>query len=204
MRSAKSSITTIILFLFVLALPTSVFAFPKYNVALLPIMNTENVTITEIPDLIQYQLHRKLRFPFYEFIPDTEISAAIKTLPSKNGAIIPNQSNLSLLSKTLSADIVLVVEIDKARIRLETTHSLWDDRTIQTTDVLLKCYAYSAADHQYYFIKAAKYNSELLSSTSGLLAATEPVIDELLKKLPFPTIPSSISSEVKTAAPIIP
>lgn len=202
MHSVKFYLTTIILFLFFLISPTSVSAFPTYKVALLPILNTENITSTEIPDLIQYKLHRKLRFPFYEFIPDDGITRVLQTLPTKNGSIIPSKDNLSFLSQTLSADIVLCVEINKARIHQDHYFSLWDDKTIETTDILLKFYAYSSADNQYYLLKAAKFNSAPLSANSGLLHATTPVIDDLLKKLPFSTIPSSVSTELKT--PIIP
>ena len=204
MRSANFYIITTILFLLIFLLPTSASAFPKYKVALLPIINTENIKTTEISDLIQYKIHRKLRFPFYEFIPNTEITDAMKVLPIKNGSIIPNQSNLAFLSKTLSADIILVVEINKARISLQNPFSLWNDETIETTDVLLTCYAYSTKDNQYSLFKAGQSNSSSLSSNSGLLHATEPIIDELLKKLPFSTIPSSISTEVKPSTPIIP
>ena len=204
MHSAKFYLTTIILFLLILVSPTSASAFPTYKVALLPIMNIENIRATEIPDLIEYKLHRKLRFPFYEFIPDAEIARALQTLPTKSGYIIPNKDNLSLFAQTLSADIVLVVEINKARIRQENSFSFWDDETIETTDVLLKCYAYSSADNQYYLLKAASFDSAALSANSGLLRATTPVIDELLKKLPFSTIPSSVSTELKPPIPIAP
>lgn len=201
MSSIKLYINIIMFFLLIFALPHSVSAFPKYKVAVLPIINTENLKTTEVSDLIQHKIQRKLRFPFYEFIPNEEMIAALKTLTIKNGSIIPSQNNLSALSQTLSADIVLVVEISKARIDLQNHFSSWNDfdETIETTDVLLKCYAYSTQDNQYYLMKAAKYNSAPVSTNSGLLHATDPVIDELLKKLPFTTIPGSISTEQKTS-----
>lgn len=206
MRSAKLYMSILILFLLVFSLPNSVSAFPKYKVAVLPIINTENLKTTEISDLIQYKIQRKLRFPFYEFIPDTEISDALKTLTVKNGKLIPDKNNLSFLSQALSADIVLVVEITKARIDLQNHFSFWNDfdETIETTDILLKSYAYSAQDNKYYFIKARKYNSAPVSTNSGLRSATDPVIDDLLKKLPFATIPDSISHDLKTSEPTIP
>ena len=77
MPFTKFYLAPIIFFLLLLVSPPSASAFPIYKVALLPIMNTENITSSEIPDLIQYKLHRKLRFPFYEFIPDTDIVAAL-------------------------------------------------------------------------------------------------------------------------------
>lgn len=206
MRSVKLYMSMLILLVLIFSLPHSVSAFSKYKVAVLPIINTENVKTTEISDLIQYKIQRKLRFPFYEFIPDTEIAAALKTLIIRNGTILPDKNNLSFLSQALSADIVLVVEIKRARVDLQNHFSLWDrsDETIETTDVLLKCYAYSAMDNQYYSMKAEKYNSEPVSTNSGLLPAITSVIDELLKKIPFTTIPSSISTELKTSKPIIP
>lgn len=197
MRSIKLYLTLVILFLFVFALPNSASAFPKYKVALLPVINTAQVNNAEVSNLIQYKIHRKLRFPFYEFIPDTEITSAVTILNTKNGYIVPDQNNLSLLSQTLSADIVLVVEIVRARADLQHSFSWWDEdeETIETTDVLLKYYAYSVKDNKYYENKAAKFNSAPLNVNSGLIYAVDMVIDDLLKKIPFKTIPDPVSPE---------
>ena len=193
MRSVRLYLTIMILFLVILALPSSASAFPHYKVAVLPTINTADLKNTEISNLIEHKIHRKLRFPFYEIIPNIEIAYAIKALTTKNDSIIPNQITLALLSQTLSADIVLVPEIIRARADLHHFSSVWgnDDETIETTDVFLRCYAYSTKDNKYYIIKAEKYNSTLLNLTSGLLTATSQVIDELLKKLPFETIPTT-------------
>lgn len=179
------------LFLCIFALPNSASAFPQYKVALLPIINTATINNTEISDLILYKTHRKLRFPFYEFIPNTEITDAVKGLTIKNSYSKPDQNTLSSLSQTLSADMVLVVEIVRARADLRNSFSLWraNDETIETVDVLLKCYAYSVKDNKYYTMKATKFNTAPLNINSGLLHATEETMDELLKKLPFETIP---------------
>lgn len=119
MRSVKLHLILITLFLFILALPNSVSAFPKYRVAILPIIKVEDSKNIELSSLIQYKIHRKLRFPFYQFISDSEVNSAIKTLSNQNGYMIPNQINLSVVSQTLSADIVLVAEIVRARADLK-------------------------------------------------------------------------------------
>ena len=185
------------LLLFIFALPNSVFAFPKYKVALLPIINTANLKDTEVSDLIEHKIHRKLRFPFYEFIPSSEIDGLLKTVNTQNKLISPDQKTLSFVSQTLSADIVLAVEVVRARADQQYTFSTWDenDQTIETIDVLLKYYAYSARDNQYYVIKAAKYTSEQLNFNSGLLYAVHTVTDDLLQKSPFKTIPESAFAE---------
>ena len=194
MRYTKLYLTLVMFFLFFFALPNSVFAFPKYKVALLPIINTANLKTTEVSDLITYKIHRKLRFPFYEFIPNSEVNRLLQTVSTQNQLISPDQKTLSFLSQTLSADIVIAVEVVRARADQQYTFSSWDenDQTIETINVLLKYYAYSAKDNQYYFIKAAKYTSEQLNFNSGLLYAVQTVTDELLQKSPFKTIPESV------------
>lgn len=195
MRSINRYSALTILFFFLLALPNSAFAFTKYKVALLPIINTANVKDAEVLDLLQYKIHRKLRFPFYEFIPDTEVTSGVKLLTMKKGHLVPDQHNLSFAAQSLSADIVVAVEVVRGQAELRNSFSFSRDdegETIEDIDVLLKTYVYSAKDNQYYIIKAAKFDSAPLSINSGLLHAAGDVMDELLKKFPFETIPKSI------------
>lgn len=190
MGPLKVYLMRILLLLFLLTVPTSASAFPQYKVALLPVINTADLKTTEVADLLQHKVHRKLRFPFYEFVADTEITQALTALPTKNGALLPTQANLALISQQLSADIVVVTEVVRAGVQVHHHFSLWNDETFETSDVLLKCYTYSNTDHQYYVVTAGKYNSAPSYGNSGVLAATAPLVDELVKKIPFATIPS--------------
>jgi|GEM_PF-5884969 len=200
MRFLKFYLLLVIFFLVILTLPNSVSAFPKYKVTLLPIINTANIENTEAMRLIEYKIHRKLRFPFYEFIPDTEIASAISVAATSNTLRFSEQSNLSLIAKPLSADIMLAAEIVKARSDLQHSFFLWNnnDETIENIHVLLIIYAYSVQDNKFYVMKAEKCTTVPLNANSGLLSAIDEVMDELLKKLPFTTIPSSTFLEEKS------
>jgi len=155
----------------------------------LPVINTANLKDPQISNLLQHKIHRKLRFPFYEFLPDEEISSALKTSTGATTVMVPNQKNLALLSQTLPADIVLAVEIVEAHDDLQNTFAFRaDDKTIETTEVILRCYAYSAKDNHYFILKAERFNSVELSTTSDLFSAADIVSDELMQKIPFPTI----------------
>lgn len=195
MRPINSYLTSVLLLLFIFAVPNSALAFPHYKVALLPTINTADLKATDLADLIQHKIHRKLRFPFYEFLSDIEIANAQTILPLKNGSILPTQPNLMLISQQLAADIVLVPEVVRGGVHVQHHFSFWNDETIETTDVLIKCYVYSTKDNQYYVAKAGKYNSAPLQANSGVLNATDPIIDELLKKLPFETIPPAVLTQ---------
>ena len=194
MRFLKFQLPLLMLFLLVLALPNSVFAFPQYKVALLPTLNTANLNTTEVSKLIEYKIHRKLRFPFYEFIPATESATALKMVTTKHNLPIVDQGSLTLMSESLSADIVLIAEVIRAQSHLQNSFSLWhvSDDTIETIDVQLKLYAYSAKDDKYYIVKAQKYSSAPATANHTLQSTVDEAMDELLKQLPFETIPRSI------------
>lgn len=194
MRFLKFQLPLLMLFLLVLALPNSVFAFPQYKVALLPTLNTANLNTTEVSKVIEYKIHRKLRFPFYEFIPATESATALKMVTTKHNLPIVDQGSLTLMSESLSADIVLIAEVIQAQSHLQNSFSFWhvSDDTIETIDVQLKLYAYSAKGDKYYMVKAEKYSSAPVTVNHTLQSTIDEAMDELLKQLPFETIPQNI------------
>ncbi|GMB01499.1 hypothetical protein [Pelosinus sp. IPA-1] len=170
-----------------LLIPLPAFAFKTYHVAVLPLINSAHCSDQEVLQLVQTKINDKFKYPFYEIIPlsaDMQKSISEKTR---------NKANMIQLTDALSADIVIAVEL--VRTESVIVHpSIWNfssnnDDTYVDTNVLLKCYTYSAADDRYLSFKASTYGVEPMTADTDLYHSVEKTMDQLTSKLPYKRVP---------------
>jgi hypothetical protein len=167
-------------------LPSS--AFKTYHVAIVPLINTANCKDTEVLQLIHTKVSDKFKFPFYEIIPTKVVTEALQE--NKTMGKVTDIAKMKELSKNLSADIIVVIELVQAQSTTITPSLLsLNDDTYVDTKVLLKCYTYSAGDDKYLSLKASNSGIEPLSVDTNLYSYTEKAIDQLLAKLPYKRVP---------------
>ena len=172
---------------FLMPLPT--FAFKTYHVAVLPLINSAHCSDQEVLQLVQTKINDKFKYPFYEKIPLSSLSVDMqKNISEKT----KTKANMIQLADTLSADIVIAVELvrtDSVVVHPFTWSFSNDDNTYVDTNVLLKCYTYSAVDDRYVSFKASTYGIEPMTADTDLYHAVEKTMDQLTSKLPYKRVP---------------
>jgi hypothetical protein len=169
--------------------PLPALAFKTYHVAIVPLINTANCKDQEVLQLLHTKVSNKFKFPFYEIIPTEAVTAALL----KNTATekVTGKAPMKELSNKLSADIIIAVELVQAQ-STTITPSIWSlhDDTYVDTNVLLKCYTYSASDDTYLSLKASNSGIEPMTIDTNLYNAVENVMDQIIAKLPYKRVPN--------------
>lgn len=174
-----------------IALPAA--AITPLNVAVLPVINTANYRYAEDVQVIQNTIKKPFKYPYYTLMPSATVEKAYKELLVQNkGVRLSDEKAMAELANTLSADIVVAVELSK--FRMDRITSFWLDRdTYVESDIVLKCYAYSAQSKKYDVIKAVKADREYESVNSNADVAFKDLTEEILVKLPYKRIPTNVT-----------
>jgi phenolic acid decarboxylase len=169
--------------------PLPSFAFKTYHVAIVPLINTANCKDQEVLQLIHTKVSDKFKFPFYEIIPTEAVTTALQKNTTTEK--VTDTAPLKELSKKLSADIIVVVELVQAQ-STTITPSIWslNDDTYVDTNVLLKCYTYSASNDKYLSLKASNSGIEPMTVDTNLYNSVGKAMDQIIAKLPYKRVPN--------------
>ena len=179
------------LFLLLLVLctaPLSTFAIEPITVAVLPPINTDHLRYLDDNQVIQNTIKKPFKYPYYSLLPaDTVQTATTAYLSEHKTSRLTDEKSMAELATNLSADLVVVVEL--SQVRQDRVHTFWSDETYIDSDIVLKCYAYSALLNRYDVIKAVKYERESESVNTNLDVIFKDLTEQLLVKLPYKRIP---------------
>lgn len=171
-------------------IPLPAFAFKTYHVAVLPLINSAHCSDQEVLQLVQTKINDKFKYPFYEIIPLAPLSTDMQKNISEKTR---DKANMIQLADALSADIVIAVELVRAESVIVQHPSIWNfssnDDTYVDTNVILKCYTYSAADDRYLSFKASTYGVEPMTVDTDLYHSVGKTMDQLTSKLPYKRVP---------------
>ncbi len=175
------------------ALPAAA-AITPLNVAVLPVINTAHYRYAEDIEVIQNTIKKPFKYPYYTLIPSAVVEKAYKEFLVQNkGVRLSDEKAMAELANTLSADIVVAVELSK--FRMDRITSFWlDDDTYVESDIVLKCYAYSALSKKYDVIKAVKSEREYESINTNADVVFKDLTEEILVKLPYKRIPTNVTN----------
>lgn len=163
----------------------------------MPPMNTADYRPQQDIQILQDTIKKPFKYPYYTLLPaDMTAEAAQSLLAENKQARLSDEIILSAVADALSADIVVVVELDRARQQRFYSHRL-DDTYVQS-DIIVKCYAYSAATKQYDIMKANKNSVEGESVQTSPEVIFKDLAEEILIKLPYKRIPPAQGSHSDT------
>ena len=187
--------TIIILFVFAFCLPimvSSIYAFQPTSVVILPTYNTDKYfQDAEIINNMEYKLKRHFRYPYYELVTPENIKSAITSLDPELKDINPCEQNfLKGIADKTCAEIVVILHLKKAYSYTYLV-GIFNPDYIQDTYVELYCYIYNDKDNYYNKFKIVKNTKDYPNVHSGLDYVLPELTDELVKKLPYKTIPGS-------------
>ena len=164
------------------------YAITPLKVAVMPPMNTANYRPQQDIQILQDTIKKPFKYPYYTLLPADMAAAAAQSLLAENKqASLSDETSLSAVAGALSADIVVVVELDRARQQRFYSRRL--DDTYIRSDITVKCYAYSAATQQYYIMKADRDSLEGESINTSPEVIFKELAEEILVKLPYKRIP---------------
>lgn len=188
MTLCKKIFLFLALLCFSAALP--VFAIEPFNVAVLPPINTAGFNDPDSMQIIQNTIKKPFKYPYYSLLPQADVQNAAKTYLTENRSRhLTNENSLAAIANKLSADIVVVVELSRAKqIRLSSFRL--DDNYVES-DVALTCYAYSALTKKYDVLKVKKWETEPESVDTAMSVILKELTEELLIKLPYKRIPQA-------------
>ncbi|HML33151.1 hypothetical protein [Sporomusa sphaeroides] len=173
------------------------YAITPLRVAVMPPMNTADYRPQQDIQILQDTIKKPFKYPYYTLLPaDMTAEAAQSLLAENKQARLSDEIILSAVADALSADIVVVVELDRARQQRFYSHRL-DDTYVQS-DIIVKCYAYSAATKQYDIMKANKNSVEGESVQTSPEVIFKDLAEEILIKLPYKRIPPAQGSHSDT------
>jgi len=177
--------------------PLPALAFKTNHVAIVPLINTANCKDKEVLQLIHTKVSDKFKFPFYEIIPTEAANTALQENMTREK--VTDKTLMKELSKKLSADIIIVVELVQAQ-SATITPSVWslNDDTYVDTNVLLKCYTYSASEDKYLSLKASDSGIEPMRIDRTLYNSVEKTMDQIIAKLPYKRVPNDAITETAT------
>lgn len=186
----KIFIILLLLQLYSLAAPLPALCFQTYKVAIIPLINTAECKDNETLQLINSTTAGKFKYPFYEIIATETVTTALKgNTASKN---VTTKATMKELSASLPADIIIAIDLVRAKSLLATT-SLWDfhsrDNTYVDTDVVIQCYTYSAADDNYLAVKVSESGIEPMTIDTSVYKSVERLMDQITSKLPYKRVP---------------
>ena len=180
-----------ILFLFIFMLSFSVtipcLAMTTLNVAVLPAVNTADYKYQDDIKIIEDTIRKPFKYPYYSLLPLDRVQLTTQFPTAGNHIKLTDSDTMAQIANRLSADLVIAVELKRAR--MDRVHSVWLDDTYVDSDVIIKCYAYSTAARKYEVFKAVKYNREPESINTNADTVFKELTEELLTKLPYKRIP---------------
>ncbi|MDL2280843.1 hypothetical protein LJC10_03170 [Selenomonadales bacterium OttesenSCG-928-I06] len=187
--------TIIILFVFAFCLPimvSSICAFQPTSVVILPTYNTDKYfQDEEIISAMEYKLKRHFRYPFYELVTPENINNAMNSLDYNLKEKNPyDREYLKGISEKTCADIVVILHLKKA-YSYTYIRGIRNPEYIQDTYVELYCYIYNDKDNYYNKFHTGKNTTDWPNIHSGLDYVLPELTDELVKKLPYKTIPDT-------------
>ncbi|MBP2662512.1 MAG: hypothetical protein H6Q71_460 [Firmicutes bacterium] len=183
-----SSVKVILVLLSLCAAALPAFAIEPITVAVLPPINTANFKYSDDVQIIQNTIKKPFKYPYYSLLPDDTVKKGTSTyLVEHKRSRLTDEKSMAELANNLSADLVVVVEL--SQVRQDRVHSFWYDETYIDSDILLKCYAYSALLKRYDVIKVVKYDRESESVDTNTDVIFKDLTEQLLVKLPYKRIP---------------
>ncbi|SMD05276.1 hypothetical protein [Sporomusa malonica] len=166
------------------------YAITPLNVAILQPINTATYKYMDDVQIIQDTIKKPFKYPYYTLMPSDTVEHITQTFLVENrSAKLTDKKSMSDLSDKLSADIIVVVELSK--FRMNQIYSPWLDDTYIESNIILKCYAYSAITKKYDVIKVVKSIREPESVNTSAAFAFKELTEEILVKLPYKRIPVS-------------
>jgi hypothetical protein len=179
----------VLLLLLVLFTVTPAFAIEPIQTIILPLVDTAGLDDAAARQIIQDTLKQPFKYPYYTLLPFAAGQQAAQAYVAANKtARLTDAQSLAQIAKDLSADLVIVVEVP--RFRLSRSFSFWqDDETYVDSDIVLKCYAYSALSKRYDSFEAVKYDHEPESIYTNTSFICKDLTQQLLTKLPYKRIP---------------
>ncbi|SDE25195.1 hypothetical protein [Sporomusa acidovorans] len=188
MTLCKKIVLLFALLCFSAALP--VFAIEPFNVAVLPPVNTAGFNDPASMQIIQSTIKKPFKYPYYSLMPQDAVQNAAKAYLAENKSLhLTNEKSLTAIANKLSADIVVVVELSRAKQTRFSSFRL--DDTYVESDVALTCYAYSALTKKYDVLKVKKWETEPESVDTAMSVILKELTEELLVKLPYKRIPQA-------------
>ncbi|MBP2634286.1 MAG: hypothetical protein H6Q72_193 [Firmicutes bacterium] len=203
-QQLRPLLAKVLLLLLVLFAATPAFAIQPIQTLILPLVNTAGLSDDAAAQIIQDTLKQPFKYPYYSLLPAaTGKEAAQAYLTTNKTARLTDKQSLAQIADTVSADLVLVVELP--RFRLNRSFAFWqDDETYVDSDIVLKCYAYSALSKRYDVIEAAKYDHEPESIYTNTNFIFKDLTQQLLSKQPYKRIPLAGFEKPDTAKQQLP
>lgn len=178
----------IFLLLLILCAATPVWAIQPIQVAVLPPIDAARLSNMDDTQTIQSTIKHPFKYPYYSLIPSETVFETTKTYLAENkNCRLTDEKSLAQLASNLSADLVVVVELSK--FDLSRTSSFWNEDTYINSDIVLKCYAYSALLKRYDVIKVEKCDREAESVNTNTEYFIKDLTSQILEKLPYKRIP---------------
>ena len=198
-QQLRSLFAKVLLLLLVLFTTTPAFAIEPIQTLILPLVDTAGLSDAATTQIIHDTLKQPFKYPYYSLQPATAGQQAAKAyIPANKTARLTDEQSLSKIAKDLSADLVIVVELQK--FRLNRSFSFWQyDETYVDSDIVLKCYAYSALSKRYDSFEAVKYDHEPESIYTNTSVIFKDLTQQLLTKLPYKRIPLAGFTKPDTA-----
>lgn len=179
----------VLLLLLILFATTPAFAIQPIQTLILPLVDTAGLGDDAAAQIMQDTLKQPFKYPYYSLLPAAAGKEAAQAYVTTNKtARLTDKQSLAQIADTMSADLVLVVELP--RFRFNRSFSFWhDDETYVDSDIVLKCYAYSTLTKRYDVIEAVKYDHEPESIYTNTNFIFKDLTQQLLTKLPYKRIP---------------
>ncbi len=167
--------------------PGQAAALESVKVVVLPLEDTAAYHLPEVDALVKNRLQDHFRFPFYE-----KKMLAPADVQRTGGEKMLTLESMAALAKTQQADLVIGVELVRARSELKNSaFGLWNDGSnLMQTDVEVAIYTYAQSDGKYQSWRERLSKEEELSVNSGVKAAVETLLEKLLHRLPYKRIPA--------------
>lgn len=185
--------------LFILLLPLcsfiaapSALAFPAYQTAILPSLDTANYQEPAVLKLMDEKIATNFKFPYYERIEKKQITGAIEKITIKT--VHYNEETLRQLSKLLSADIVVGVELVHAQCYVISS-PFYVDTSYADQNVEVKAYLYSAMDNRYQTFTFSESGIKPVTVDISVEKSVERLLNTLNEKLPYQRIPNKPKAE---------
>lgn len=189
-RQLRFPIKILILLLLLCATTLPVWAIQPIKVAVLPPINTADYRYLEDIQVVQNAIKKPFKYPYYSLLPANIVQEATTKylIEHKNSRFrLTDKKSLADLARNLSADLIVVVDL--SQVRQDRIDTFWLDETYVESDIVLKCYAYSALLNRYDKIEAVKYDRESESVDTNIDVIFKDLTEQMLVKLPYKRIP---------------
>ena len=174
--------------------PLSAWALPSYKVALLPAMDTAKYQEPAVLKLMDEKIAVKFKYPYYDRLPNNEVQAAIQNMIFEKAASLYNEESMRSLSQTLSADIIIAVELAKARC-ININSPFYVDNSYVDMDISVNAYIYSRKDNHYFTLTFGESGVKRMSIDTSVYHAVNRLMDKVNVALPYERIPKEFQKQ---------